>query len=250
MGMLGPPFNPTGVSSSAGGPTGQFSAPPWDITEIIGRFQNASNATFLAKTDLGQRVVYKPERGQRQLYDFDCQTLPAREILTFEVARAAGLDCVPETLPVEGPFGPGSGQLFIEEDEEFDPAPLINEADPRLWRIVTLDLIINNADRKAGHLIADQTGKIWCIDHGLTLHARPKLRTVMWSFSGKALPAPMVESLRSLQEGLRSHLYDRAAQLLSREEADALTERVEMIIERPVHPLPPHDRPPLPWPLW
>ena len=221
-----------------------------EITEIIGQFQNASNATFLAMTDLGRMVVYKPERGQRQLYDFDCRTLPAREILTFELARAAGLDCVPETLPVDGPFGPGSGQMFIEEDDQFDSAPLINEAHHHLWRIVTLDLIINNADRKAGHVIADQEGTIWCIDHGLALHARPKLRTVMWSFSGKPLPAAMVESLETLREGLGDHLYDRATKLLSREEADALTERVKMLIENPVHPFPPHDRPPLPWPLW
>lgn len=227
-----------------------LAADAWDITEIIGRFRNASNATLLAVTDGGRMVVYKPEQGQRPLYDFDCRTLPAREVLTFELARAAGLHCVPETVPVTGPFGPGSAQVFVEEDEEFDPAALINETDPSLWPIITLDLVINNADRKAGHVIADGSGRIWCIDHGLTLHAEPKLRTVMWGFSGQALPGPMVESVRRLGRALDDRLHARTEELLGSEEADALVSRVEMLLEDPTHPYPPTDRHPLPWPLW
>ena len=222
----------------------------WEITEIIGRFRNASNATLLAVTDAGRMVVYKPEQGQRPLHDFDCRTLPAREVLTCELARAAGLACVPETVAVDGPFGPGSAQVFVEEDEEFDAAVLINEADPSLWPIVTLDLVINNADRKAGHVIADGAGRIWCIDHGLTLHAEPKLRTVMWGFSGQALPVTMVECLRKLERALGNRLHARTAELLGAEEADALAARVEALIHEPTHPYPPTDRHPLPWPLW
>ena len=222
----------------------------WDITEIIGRFRNASNATLLAVTDAGRMVVYKPEQGQRPLHDFDCRTLPAREVLTCELAGAAGLACVPETVAVDGPFGPGSAQVFVEEDEEFDAAVLINEADPSLWPIVTLDLVINNADRKAGHVIADGAGRIWCIDHGLTLHAEPKLRTVMWGFSGQALPVTMVECLRKLERALGNRLHARTAELLGAEEADALAARVEALIHEPTHPYPPTDRHPLPWPLW
>lgn len=222
----------------------------WDIVEIIGRFRNASNATLLAVTDAGRMVVYKPEQGQRPLHDFDCRTLPAREVLTSELARAAGLTCVPETVAVDGPFGPGSAQVFVEVDEEFDPAALINEADPSLWPIVTLDLVINNADRKAGHVIADGAGRIWCIDHGLTLHTEPKLRTVMWGFSGQALPVTMVECLRKLERALGNRLHTRTAELLGGGEADALAARVEELIHEPTHPFPPTDRHPLPWPLW
>ncbi len=228
------------------GPTGDA----WDIAEIIGRFRNASNATLLAITEAGRMVVYKPERGQRPLHDFDCRTLPAREVLTFELAGAAGLDCVPETVPVSGPFGPGSAQVFVEVDEEFDPATLINEADPSLWPIVTLDLVINNADRKAGHVIADDSGRIWCIDHGLALHADPKLRTVMWAFSGQALPGTMVECVRKLEQALGDRLHTRTEELLGGEEADALAARVAALLEDPTHPYPPTDRHPLPWPLW
>ena len=234
----------------------------WNISEVLGRFRNASNATMLATTEAGHLVVYKPERGQRPLHDFDCRTLPAREVLTFEISEAAGLDSVPETRRVEGPFGPGSAQRFVEMDEEFDPAPLINHADARLWPIATLDLMINNADRKAGHVIAEgpgkmegsgkmeEYGKIWCIDHGLTLHTEPKLRTVMWAFSGLPLPDAMVDALRRLEKELNGRLHARTAELLTEMEADALADRVGDLLSRPVHPLPPTDRPPLPWPVW
>ena len=222
----------------------------WTITEVIGRFRNASNATLLAATDTGRLVVYKPEQGQRPLYDFDSRTLPAREVLTFELSEAAGLSSVPETLAVEGPFGPGSAQEFIEVNDEFDPAPLINRSDARLWPVVTLDLVINNADRKAGHVIADRSGHLWCIDHGLTLHAQPKLRTVLWGFSGKRLPDSMVAAVRRLDNALEHRLWARASELLSGREADALAERVKDLLAEPVHPFPPTDRPPLPWPVW
>ena len=222
----------------------------WNITEVLGRFRNASNATLLARTAGGQLVVYKPERGQRPLHDFDCMTLPVREVLTFELADAAGLESVPETRQVEGPFGPGSAQRFVEADERFDPAPLINRADHRLWPVVTLDLLINNADRKAGHVIADRSGHLWCIDHGVTFHTDPKLRTVMWGFSGLRLPADMVAAVRRVEAELDHRLHARAAQLLTEQEADALADRVRNLLSHPTHPHPPTDRPPLPWPVW
>lgn len=222
----------------------------WAVVEVLGRFRNASNATLLARTDTGRLVVYKPERGQRPLHDFDCRTLPVREVVTFEVSQAAGIGSVPETRPAEGPFGPGSAQMFVEVDEGFDPAPLINETDDRLWPVVTLDLIINNADRKAGHVLADHSGRLWYIDHGVTLHVEPKLRTVMWGFAGHTLPDGMVAGVRKLRDELDHGLHDRIAELLSGSEADALADRVERILAEPVHPYPPTDRPPLPWPIW
>ena len=226
------------------------SSDEWNITEVHGRFRNASNATLLATIGTGQLVVYKPERGQRPLHDFDCRTLPAREVLTFEISEAAGLDSVPETRRAEGPFGPGSAQKFVEEDEQFDPAPLINQADARLWPVVTLDILINNADRKAGHVIADHSGHLWCIDHGVSLHTDPKLRTVMWAFSGLSLPGDMVAAIRRLEGELEHRLYARAIELLTEPEADALADRVRDLLSRPMHPFPPTDRPPLPWPVW
>ena len=222
----------------------------WRIAEVLGQFRNASNATLLAATATGQLVVYKPERGQRPLYDFDCRTLPVREVLTFEISEAAGLDSVPETREVEGPFGPGSAQKFVEADEQFDPAGLINQADASLWPVVTLDLLINNADRKAGHVLADRSGHLWCIDHGVTLHPEPKLRTVMWEFSGLQLPEAMVAAVRRLEGTLDSGLHARTMELLTEREADALAARVRDLLSHPIHPVPPTDRPALPWPVW
>lgn len=220
------------------------------VTEIIGRFRNASNATLLARTEEGEMVVYKPERGERPLWDFTPGTLAAREVLTFQTSQAAGLEVVPETLFAEGPFGPGSAQRFVEADPEFDAAGPINDADPSLWPVAVLDVLINNADRKAGHFLRDAEGRLWCIDHGVTFHSEAKLRTVLWNFAGRPLPEEMVGAAGRLREALRGWLYAEVMRLLGKPEADALTGRVEGLLDNPVHPPPPEDRPPIPWPVW
>jgi len=220
------------------------------VTEIIGRFRNASNATLLARTEEGEMVVYKPERGERPLWDFTPGTLAAREVLTFQTSQAAGLEVVPETLFAEGPFGPGSAQRFVEADPEFDAAGPINDADPSLWPVAVLDVLINNADRKAGHFLMDAGGRLWCIDHGVTFHSEAKLRTVLWNFAGRPLPVEMVGAAGRLREALRGWLYAEVMRLLGKPEADALTGRVEGLLDNPVHPPPPEDRPPIPWPVW
>lgn len=220
------------------------------VTEIIGRFRNASNATLLARTEEGDMVVYKPERGERPLWDFTPGTLAAREVLTFQTSQAAGLGVVPETLFAEGPFGPGSAQRFVEADPEFDAAGPINDADPSLWPVAVLDVLVNNADRKAGHFLKDAGGRLWCIDHGVTFHSEAKLRTVLWNFAGRPLPKEMVGAAGRLREALRGWLYAEVMRLLGKPEADALTGRVEGLLDNPVHPPPPEDRPPIPWPVW
>lgn len=220
------------------------------VSEIIGRFRNASNATLLARTEEGEMVVYKPERGERPLWDFTPGTLAAREVLTFQTSQAAGLEVVPETLFAEGPFGPGSAQRFVEADPEFDAAGPINDADPSLWPVAVLDVLINNADRKAGHFLMDAEGRLWCIDHGVTFHSEAKLRTVLWNFAGRPLPEEMVGAAGRLREALRGWLYAEVMRLLGKPEADALTGRVEGLLDNPVHPPPPEDRPPIPWPVW
>ena len=220
------------------------------VTEIIGRFRNASNATLLARTEEGEMVVYKPERGERPLWDFTPGTLAAREVLTFQTSQAAGLGVVPETLFAEGPFGPGSAQRFVEADPEFDAAGPINDADPSLWPVAVLDVLVNNADRKAGHFLKDAGGRLWCIDHGVTFHSEAKLRTVLWNFAGRPLPKEMVGAAGRLREALRGWLYAEVMRLLGKPEADALTGRVEGLLDNPVHPPPPEDRPPIPWPVW
>jgi hypothetical protein len=221
------------------------------LVEIEGRMPYASNTTLLARDDVGSRWVYKPERGENPLWDFAWRTLAAREVLTYEVSSGMGLDLVPETLLADGPFGPGSAQRFVDEDFDFDPRPLfVPRVSPKLWPVAVLDLVCNNADRKLGHVIHDKTtDRLWAIDHGLTFHVEPKLRTVLWGFAGETIPADLVQALTALQSQLDSGLAARVSKLLSAEEAGGLSDRVERLLLHPVHPLPPDDRPAVPWPM-
>jgi hypothetical protein len=221
------------------------------LVEVEGQMPYASNTTLLARDASGDLWVYKPERGENPLWDFAWRTLAAREVLTYEVATGLGLDLVPETILADGPFGPGSAQRFVEEDFDFDPRPLFTpRLDPRLWPVAVIDLVCNNADRKIGHVIHDKTtDRLWAIDHGLTFHAEPKLRTVLWGFAGEAIPQPLVQALIALKGLLTVGLAERVSHLLSEEEAHGLNDRIEQLLRAPVHPHPPDDRPAFPWPL-
>ncbi len=222
-----------------------------ELTELVGRLPYASNTTVLARDESGELWVYKPEQGERPLWDFPWGTLAAREVLAFEVSRSMGLDLVPRTLPAEGPLGPGSAQEYLEEDMEFDPRPMFSgpDLDPRLWPFAVLDIVINNADRKIGHLL-QQTGttRLWAIDNGLSFNAEPKLRTVLWGFAGLPIPGPLVESVRRLVHD--TSIRTRIEELLSPEEAAATAARAELILDSPLHPQPPDNRPAVPWPIW
>ena len=223
----------------------------WEIAEVLGRLPNSSNATLLARTRTDELVVYKPEAGERPLWDFADGTLAARELLTYEVAVAAGFDLVPETVLAEGPHGHGSLQRFIDENLEFDPVEMINRGADSLWPVAVLDLLINNADRKAGHILSETgSGHLWCIDHGVSFHFEPKLRTVLWAFSGRRLPDAMIAAVERVRDALTTGLADRIESLLSAEESGATVARVDELLADPVHPHPPTDRPPMPWPVW
>lgn len=221
------------------------------IVNVVGRMPYASNATLLVDLDDGRQGIYKPADGERPLWDFPFGTLAAREVLTWEVSAAMGLSIVPPTYLVEGPFGPGSNQLFIKEDFEFDPRPLLEEPSERLWPFAVLDVVINNADRKLGHIIVEEgTHDLWAIDNGLSFHYEEKLRTILWGFAGRPLPAPFIKGLANLTDTLKSGLHARVSDLLSRVEADALATRTAHLLESGVHPHPPLDRPAVPWPMW
>ena len=223
-----------------------------ELTAVEGRMPYASNATLLASSADGRRWVYKPEQGESPLWDFPWRSLAAREVLTYEVAMALGFDIVPETVLADGPHGRGSAQLYVDEDFEFDQRTLFKpRPSPRLWPVAVLDIICNNADRKLGHIIR-QVGedRLWAIDNGLTFHSDPKLRTVLWGFAGTEIPGPLLSALERLRIGDLAGLVGRVADLLTAEEAEAFRARVENIASLGVHPLPPEDRPALPWPVF
>jgi hypothetical protein len=218
------------------------------VDELVGRFTAASNTTLLARAG-GRLVVYKPTAGNRPLWDFDVTTLAAREVLTYEVALTMGIDAVPETTMGDGPYGPGAVQAYVEIEETFDPLPLVRAADGVLWPVAVLDLVVNNADRKLGHLLSERgTGRLRAIDHGLTFHVDDKLRTVLWGFAGCAVPPELQDGLQALRSALEGDLGRRALELVGPAEAEALSARVEGLLADPIHPDPPDDRPPIPWP--
>jgi uncharacterized repeat protein (TIGR03843 family) len=217
------------------------------ITEVVGRFVDASNATLLATTGDGEQVIYKPTAGERPLWDFQVETLAAREVLTYEVSEALGFDVVPETVLGVGPYGRGAVQRFVELDPDFDPVRALQTEPPELWRIAVLDLVTNNADRKLGHIISDGQ-RLLGIDHGLTFHPDDKLRTVLWGFSGQSIPETELDGLGRLEMAVAGNLGERVAELLGGAEREALVTRVSGLLANPIHPDPPQDRPPLPWP--
>jgi len=222
--------------------------------EVLGLLPYSSNYTFLARISQGKQMVpavYKPRRGERPLWDFPSGTLAARERAAFLVSEAAGWHIVPPTiLRSDGPLGDGSLQLFVEHDPDRHFFVLMEERLEDFMQFAAFDVVVNNADRKAGHVLEDENGKLWGVDHGVTFHEEPKLRTVIWSFADQ----PLGDSLRSALETLGAALADDTsltrdlAQLLSPGEAAATLARVESLLVEDRFPSPGVDRP-LPWPL-
>ena len=219
------------------------------ISDVVGRFTSASNATFLGTDDGGDLWVYKPAAGVRPLWDFPSAH---REIMAYEVSACMELDLVPETVAADGPLGPGAAQRYLEPDPDFDQRRWFeNQTDPCLWPVAVFDLVTNNADRKLGHMLVESdSGRIFAIDHGLTFHRQDKLRTVLWGFAGQPIPKPCVRALAKLRDELSGRLASLALHLLDPEEAEALLLRTQRLLENPTHPHPPADRSALPWPLW
>lgn len=203
--------------------------------ELLGLMRRSSNYTFLAR--LGPRpevlAVYKPAEGETPLWDFPARTLYRREVAAYLLARALGWPNVPPTVVrAEAPHGVGALQLFIEAD----PAQhyLENERAPQAgWEEVSLfDVLVNNADRKSGHCLSAADGRVWVIDHGLTFHTEEKLRTVIWTFAGRPLPARLRPALDRLQADLEAGgpLGSALGELLSRREQSALRRRVRAVL--------------------
>ena len=210
---------------------------------VLGPGYRQADGQFLA--------VYKPQRGEQPLWDFATGSLGAREVASYLVSEAAGWGIVPPTVfREEGPLGAGSLQLFIEHDPDRHFFVLMEERLDDFRVFAAFDVVVNNADRKAGHVVEDEARVPWAVDHGLTFHVEPKLRTVIWQFADEPLGA----SLRSQLGALGSVLSDadglggQLAELLTPEEATATLERVENLLLEDSFPPPGIDRP-LPWPL-
>jgi hypothetical protein len=219
---------------------------------IEGRVVDASNATFYCSVRCDDRVaacVYKPIAGERPLWDFPDGTLAEREVAAYEVSAATGWLIVPPTVYRDGPAGPGMVQLWVDTDDTVDIARFMRRRDlERLRQIAVFDAVINNADRKGGHLLPTAEGHVYGVDHGVTFSAEDKLRTVLWQWAGARLPGPMCEVLRSLRAALDADLGERLDDLLTRREVRQTRSRVDRLLAAGRHPEPSGDWPAVPWP--
>ena len=246
--------------------------------DLEGRLIDASNTTLRAEItldDIRARCVYKPIRGERPLWDFPDGTLAGREVAAYEVSAATGWDIVPPTVLRDGPLGEGACQLWIEEPDEFLPmvgfvpateippgwlrvagardddgtAYLLAHADdPALARMALFDIVINNADRKGGHVLHPPGGHLYGVDHGVCFHVDDKLRTVLWGWAGKPVPAAALSTLEELREDLAGPLGERLCGLISDVEVDATRARLDRLIARRRFPKPSSERYVMPWP--
>jgi uncharacterized repeat protein (TIGR03843 family) len=219
---------------------------------IEGRVVDASNATFYCSVTCGERTaacVYKPVAGERPLWDFPDGTLAEREVAAYEVSASTGWLIVPPTVYRDGPAGPGMVQLWVDTDETVDIGRFMRRRDvERLREIAVFDAVINNADRKGGHLLPTVAGHVYGVDHGVCFSVEDKLRTVLWQWAGARLPAPMRDVLARLQDELDGELGERLSDLLTRREVRQTKLRVGRLLATQRHPEPSGDWPPVPWP--
>ena len=217
----------------------------------IGRIAEASNASFLCEVDGGLQVIYKPIRGEQPLWDFPEGSLAARESAAYLVSEALGLSVVPPTILRDGPAGEGAVQLWITHDGVQRAVELVNASDEGLRRLALFDAIVNNGDRKGGHILPLPDGRILGVDHGVTFAAEPKLRTVLWAWRGKAFSEEEREFIADGVRGLtdKGALRAQLSPILDGEEIDALATRLSSLDATGCFPEPSPDWPPLPWPL-
>ncbi|MBD0292391.1 MAG: SCO1664 family protein [Jiangellaceae bacterium] len=244
---------------------------------VEGRLAGASNATVRCRLvgpsiPAELRCVYKPVAGERALWDFPEGTLAARELAAYLVSEAVGWRLVPPTVLRDGPFGPGMCQLWVDHDGASlvrivrpDAVPpewlpvrnavdgsgrwvvLVHADDVRLRRMALFDIVVNNADRKGGHVL-DSAGHLYGVDHGVCFHVEPKLRTVLWGWTGQPLQQAEQQALRELREQLAGRLGTTLRSVLRAEEVTAAATRVDELLRTGQFPGPAEGWPSFPWP--
>ena len=250
--------------------------------EVEARILPASNVTLVGHVRLGEqsvRCVYKPVRGERPLWDFPDGTLAGREVAAYVVSESLGWGVVPLTIMRDGPLGPGMVQLWCDPSEEVHPVDVVPEGDvaegylhvldardeegravalvhedhPALRRMAVFDAVVNNADRKGGHVLATDDGRRLGVDHGVCFHVEPKLRTVLWGWA----TLPLLDEEVAALDDLLARLTDPAgtlagvlAGLVSEAEIAAVRERCEALLLHRRMPLPGGEWPAIPWPAF
>lgn len=220
--------------------------------EITGRLVDASNATLFGvmhHEGVTLEVIYKPVAGERPLWDFPDGTLADREYVAFLLSDKTGMDLVPPTILREGPAGLGMVQRWIDVDESIELGSYFAQDRKELRRLALFDAIINNTDRKIGHLLPDQSGHLFACDHGVTFHTEDKLRTVLWQWAGDALTEEEIQSLEQTLTFINSNTASLSAHLTN-EEVEATCTRIDKLRSNGIMPLPSEDWPAIPWPAY
>jgi len=213
--------------------------------EIIGRLVDASNASLLCKLPDGRQAIYKPIAGERPLWDFPDGNLASREVAAFYLSEVGDFNLVPRTVLREGPFGVGAVQEWIDVSEDEDVIEIAQSQDSQIRKLALFDVVINNADRKFGHILLTSDGVIFGCDHGVSLHEEGKLRTVIWQFTEMELTQTELEQISNLTTAInREYLKS----LLSNTEIDALFARLAKLLEDRRFPPPNPNWPAVPWP--
>jgi hypothetical protein len=228
--------------------------------EVVGRIVGSSNNAMLVTMTRvcpdpvpqpvqSLEAVYKPILGERPLNDFPDGTLARREVAAWHVSEASGWGIVPPTVLREGPFGEGMVQSFIEADPAVDVVAMVLEDDPRLRRMAVLDAVMNNTDRKGGHILPVDGGRqIHGVDHGVCFSPVPKLRTVLWGWRGERFDGAELDGLRRIRVGLDGDLGVTLRTLLSQAEVRATIRRADELIAEGCFPFPSPTWPAVPWP--
>ncbi len=224
-----------------------------EIETEHGMLRWSSNYAFLldlAFEEVRLTAVYKPQRGERPLWDFPDGTLCQREVASFLTSRELGWDIVPPTVLRVGARGLGSMQFYIDHDPEVNYFTFDEQFAPQLMRIAAFDWMINNADRKGGHCLLDSEGHIWGIDHGISFNAVHKLRTVIWDFAGQPIPDELLTAIACLLDALDNAdtpYSQQMRKLLSAQEIRAFQGRLRHILKQRRYPVP-GPGPNYPWP--
>jgi len=220
--------------------------------EITGRLVDASNATLFGvmhHEGSTLEVIYKPVAGERPLWDFPDGTLADREYVAFLLSDKTGMDLVPPTILREGPAGLGMVQRWIDVDESIELGAYFAQDRKELRRLALFDAIVNNTDRKIGHLLPDQKGHLFACDHGVTFHTEDKLRTVLWQWAGDALTDEEMDTLEHTQTFIESYSTVLATHLTAHE-IEATCQRINKLRSEGIMPLPSEDWPAIPWPAY
>lgn len=221
--------------------------------QVTGRLVDASNATLYATSTFGDQSVaciYKPVAGERPLWDFLDGCLAHREYAAFLVSDLLGFDLVPLTILRDGPYGPGMVQQWIDIDESIDLSQFFSTDHPKLRAMSLFDAIINNTDRKIGHLLPLDQERVLGCDHGVTFHTEDKLRTVLWQWAGDPFTAEEISLLEETRSQINGKLGELLSPLLTELEILQIERRVSDLLNSGTFPLPNPDWPAVPWPAF